>query len=325
VDRGEREIDGIQAHGYRWWRASAANGDYTEQWVSDNDLGVDLLRIEMDQTRGEERQAKLVDIMRDISLDDPVRKWFKIPKGVPKDHIQIHDDAALPPLSNAPDDRSTLHGLSSCWHSWLRQIDVGLLKGSPFTAEEKITYWQTLPAGEKHPALRAGWRISPDGTKQISTDPWPNRIARDDAGRVSIKFPRGTTSVSPDAQESGWDEQMCDPAAETVSWGGDLNGPRVGPIEMLYSPFWWRSPRRQWIDLGYQEIDALRAHGYRWWDTTNNNLMDTNGDFSELWVSEELKLDLVYTVTNKTKGNGSRSELVNLRRQEPDPKVFEQP
>ena len=71
------------------------------------------------------------------------------------------------------------------------------------------------------------------------------------------------------------------------------------------------------LDLGYQEIEGIRAHGQRWWFAHADE-----GDFRELWMSDDLKMDLVYIDQSQTKGKGMRAELTHVRMKEPDRALF---
>jgi hypothetical protein len=53
------------------------------------------------------------------------------------------------------------------------------------------------------------------------------------------------------------------------------------------------------LDLGYQEIGGVRAHGHRWRGAIQCN-------FKELWISEDLKVDVFHRAkSDQRKRNSS--------------------
>jgi hypothetical protein len=77
------------------------------------------------------------------------------------------------------------------------------------------------------------------------------------------------------------------------------------------------------VDLGYQETNGIRAHGHRWWYAPGGNFVE--GDFRELWISEDLDVDVLFIDESQTKGKGTRAELTHIRLKEPDHSWFEIP
>jgi hypothetical protein len=49
------------------------------------------------------------------------------------------------------------------------------------------------------------------------------------------------------------------------------------------------------------------------------------GDFRELWISEDLDVDVLFIDESQTKGKGTRAELTHIRLKEPDHSWFEIP
>lgn len=329
IDLGDKEIGGIRAHGYRWWRLSSkgdstGGGYFTEEWISD-DLDADLVRIEVNQAEGVETRAELVHVSR----VEPPSKLFELPKG----HIQVHPDTDC----DCEDNRQPAPTVFSCsaYH-----LSFGTLEHSPFTAEVQITDWQPLPAGSGNKIrVDLGWQLSPDKTEEMRAMVNPDPIARDDAGRVSNRYPeeasddmlvmmRPGLGLSADLEWAASDDQLCDPEAETVSssrYNSSSASVRPLNVNRAYSMAPSTDPHRRRVDLGYKNIGGIRAHGYRWWYTSGGNFQDENGDFNELWVSEELKVEVLSLHRSKKGGKSEQAEIINLRRGEPDAKWFKKP
>jgi hypothetical protein len=336
-DLGDQEIGGIRAHGYRWWRLSSkgdstGGGDFTEEWISD-DLDADLVRIEVNQSEGVETRAELVHVSR----EEPPSKLFELPKG----HLQVHPDNGSRSGTDCAceDNRQPAPTVFNCTASRLR---LGTLEHSPFTAEEQITNWQPLPAGSVNEIrVHRGWQLSPDKTEEMRVMAKPEPIARDDAGRVSNRHPveafsdsmlvtmgRSGSTSSASMEWMAWEGYLCDPEAETVSsssFNSDSASVRPLNVNRVYSTDLLTGPHERRVDLGYKNIGGIRAHGYRWWNISGGNLQDENGEFNELWVSEELKVDILSLHRSKKGGKSEQAELINLRRGEPDAKWFKKP
>jgi hypothetical protein len=81
VDLGNRNIGGLQAHGYRWWFGAggpSGNGDYKELWTA-KDLGMDLLYIEETPSRGRGTRAEITH----LRAREPGRSLFEMAQGHP--------------------------------------------------------------------------------------------------------------------------------------------------------------------------------------------------------------------------------------------------
>jgi hypothetical protein len=63
-----------------------------------------------------------------------------------------------------------------------------------------------------------------------------------------------------------------------------------------------------------------RAYGHRWWSPRNGALVD--GDFEELWISEDLQVDVLYVEENQIEGKGTQAELNHLLEKEPGVALF---
>lgn len=94
----------------------------------------------------------------------------------------------------------------------------------------------------------------------------------------------------------------------------------IGWTNVFVEGRWPTAKDWQVQDLGYQEINGIRAHGHRWWHGPPGST--AAGNFKELWFSEDLKVDVLYVEENESKGKGQRAELANFRSREPDPGMF---
>jgi hypothetical protein len=218
---------------------------------------------------------------------------------------------------------------------------IAMVEEQPFAAMESVTVWETLSADKiqrrEQKKKRAGWKTSHDRTEITSTFP-PIYLNRDSAGRVLL-----TTSTIYQSNDGlrERDTILCDPNAESVTWrigsdttiapGSIVHGQTVGAPAVKSLPWFtrafdaarWGTADNGWVvqDLGDREIDGVHAHGHRWWFGKGGPPGD--GDFKELWVSEDLKMDLLYIEEQPTKGKGLRAELTHLRMKEPDPELFQ--
>jgi len=81
-------------------------------------------------------------------------------------------------------------------------------------------------------------------------------------------------------------------------------------------------------DLGFKEIEGLLTHGYRETILGTEDGGDVNGavlNITEWWVSDDLAEVVLQIITNPKAKTKSESGLINIRRGEPDPALFEIP
>lgn len=226
------------------------------------------------------------------------------------------------------------------WSFGSATLEIGSAQNGPFSAQEKVTYWRAWPNDKKerrelkHRLM--GWKLSHDHTK-LTSPPASYLVVRDSAGRVL----RSTWSGQDYSQDVAYYQKLlCDPETETET---DFNGADSVPIHPLadgqlldkpnirslpwhshvFNAVRWGSgnDRRKLVDLGYRQIEGIRAHGRRWLFSRDGSF--TDGDFKELWVSEDLKIDILFVEQNLTAGKGTRAELTQVRLAEPDPKLFQ--
>jgi hypothetical protein len=109
VDLGDREIEGIQAHGYRWWfgnREPAGNGYSKGVWTSEDFL-VDLVLIDENLTRGRGERLELTH----LHMRAPDQTSFQMARGA---FDSAREDSAVPasyrcnfpPIDNYAESRS---------------------------------------------------------------------------------------------------------------------------------------------------------------------------------------------------------------------------
>jgi hypothetical protein len=211
-------------------------------------------------------------------------------------------------------------------------LNIGTVANNPFSADEVITSWQ----------------ISPDGSKTQTSLRVVGQIARDSAGRVVVKRP--VHWPSEEAREKNepnfWYTTICDPTgtrtriSQDVHFGetadpstgknvetvlrvdGKVNVGR-GLRHIFPNEFdeFLVPPSDKHEDLGYKDLNGIRAHGYRWWQASDGIIDEAR--FTDQWLSADLATGLSRIDTTST--TESRIELTRLRRGEPDPKLFEIP
>lgn len=228
------------------------------------------------------------------------------------------------------------------WRTGPSTLEISTAPHRPFTAEETLLLWRAWPRDRKqrrelkHELV--GWKLSHDHTR-LTSSPIPYSIARDGEGRIL----RSLWSGQDFAQDLVYQQKMlCDPATETETDFSGTDGIPIHPLadgqvlekpdvqylpwhSHAYNPMRWRAGSREGdvVDLGYREIEGIRAHGRRWLLAHDSSFSD--GDFRELWVSEDLQADVLYIEQNLTEGKGMRAELTHVRLAEPDPKLFQMP
>jgi hypothetical protein len=87
---------------------------------------------------------------------------------------------------------------------------------------------------------------------------------------------------------------------------GDLDRNRLGS-------------RSRWIDLGTKQFDGVETHGYRWWVTDQAGHVE-EANYTEQWVAETEGVE--YLISNVEGSHEERTELVDVRKLEPDPVLF---
>ena len=218
-------------------------------------------------------------------------------------------------------------------------LNIAMMQHKPLSAEEAINLWHALPAGEQQrrelKKQLKGWETSRDGTRLFSS-PAPISLARDSFGRIVL------SQNEPLALD--WTGLLCDPEAERMTYFSlpvpqPPSSSKVHDEILMKPSIDWLPlksnvyPRHNWetgdksgkrlkvLDLGYQDINGIRAHGHRWWYSRDGTFVD--GDFEELWISEDLQINVVYIKESQTEGKGTRAELNHLREKEPDSALFQ--
>jgi len=81
-------------------------------------------------------------------------------------------------------------------------------------------------------------------------------------------------------------------------------------------------------DLGYKKIEDIRAHGTRITLRGSEKAGDWKGkpvSVTEIWVSDELAVTLVWSYSDLKRGTETRTALKGIKREEPDPSLFSVP
>jgi hypothetical protein len=203
-----------------------------------------------------------------------------------------------------------------CFAQW-GILEIGLVQNVPFMADTVITIW----------------KIAPDGHKERSGPPLVAHIARDSAGRVSIRMPFGFASDK--ASEAGgansWNNTICDPHDGTTTFITNSSAevskqhsiPGLFPFRGSH-PFERPSkpPAANLTDLGFKDIDGIHTHGFRWWVSDKSGPIQTKP--REQWLSEALSLEIYHLETDRSTNERSAA-ITHFRQVEPDPELFQIP
>jgi hypothetical protein len=211
-------------------------------------------------------------------------------------------------------------------------LQIATVANNPFSADEVISSWQ----------------IAPDGSKKQTGPSLVAHVARDDAGRVLVKLP--ASFPSEEAREknepSFWNTTICDPTGTKTRISQDVHfGETVDPstgkhvmtvlrvdgkayvgrglrhISSYEFDQFRVPPSDKFEDLGYKDWAGIRGHGYRWWRASDGVIDEAT--FIDHWLSADLASGLSRIDTTST--TESRTELIHLRREEPDLTLFQVP
>jgi hypothetical protein len=224
---------------------------------------------------------------------------------------------------------------------------IPMVANLPFTADLVKDGWGDLPDGSEGHHFKIVYSI-----------------ARDNDGRVSLKYP----SYKPqNGSRMAFSMEICDPIAGTMTYFHacvqDANDPTSSngcAVEKMAKV--WAAPRRkpdsgppvfpdpfkplplhhssdlvprfgELVDLGEKDIQGVRAHGYRNVETGRGTCGGVPLTTSrEWWLSEETALEV--SVTTRTSGPASvhvacastkTLELTNIKQVDPEPELFQAP
>lgn len=162
-------------------------------------------------------------------------------------------------------------------------------------------------------------------------------------GSAAHSFGRAHAGVEPRA----WTIKICDPTSQNVTrinpgWSKAVKLDPAGmEVETLTSfraeavpagrvhrsrqgflqPFHIEEEHLRQLDP--RNIGGLSALGYRFLVRVNGQITDDN--YITQWLSPDLMAEVLDTFTMKSDGTEDRFVLTNMRREEPDPKLFEIP
>jgi hypothetical protein len=212
---------------------------------------------------------------------------------------------------------------------------IGAAPGKPFSAQH-VT---------KH-VVR-----SPDGT-ELETTGYVEYVARDSFGRIRLEqrssvdtntdvgkaaFHAPETGTIPDREETvGTSISIYDfPTGKMVwLWPGRRDAtvvetcvsPQSGLHPYSYFATVTTPPGEMLEDLGYKEIEGLRAHGFKNTRPAIEPDREQRGNpliVRETWVSDDLAVVLLMTLrVNKSE---STMRFTDIKREEPDPLLFKVP
>jgi hypothetical protein len=228
---------------------------------------------------------------------------------------------------------SSARAASFCTIQW-GKLAIGTVERNPFTADVQVTSWQ----------------VSLDGKKKQLSPLILFHVARDGSGRVAIKgpllyggdsgepyVPGGPKSPEKRGEPAFWQMIICDPIADTTTRyyhsAKSLNNRAWvdgrGSIPGLMHSYIFDRGRMtrdgRWVDLGYEGLGGLQAHGYRWWIEKNSDGAFLEEDFTEQWISDDLVSELSVVKMDRTHNREERTELTHVRRVEADPSMFQIP
>jgi hypothetical protein len=222
---------------------------------------------------------------------------------------------------------------SFCTTHWGR-LAVGTVDRNPFTADVRITSWQT----------------STDGIKRQMGALILFHVARDVSGRVAIQgpliygestepyVPGGPKSLERRGEPASWQMVLCDPLADTTTiyfhsenslnrratvLTGRGSMPGLNHFSAYNRDRMARNGR--WIDLGHKNIEGTEGRGYRWWLRDDADAPFVEEDFTEQWISDDLATELSVVKMDRTRNREERAELVHIRRVEADSALFQVP
>lgn len=232
---------------------------------------------------------------------------------------------------------SAARAASFCTIQW-GKLAIGTVERNPFTADVQVTSWQA----------------SPDGKKKQLNPLIVFHVARDRNGRVAIEgpliyggdsgepyVPGSPKSLEKVGEPASWQMIICDPVADTTTshslYRPGTNAPNQkwfvrygrGSIPGLTHSYIFNRDRMarngKWVDLGYEGLGGLQAHGYRWWIEKNSDGDFVEGDFTEQWISDDLASELSVVKMDRTHNREERTELTHIRRVEAEPSMFQVP
>ena len=213
---------------------------------------------------------------------------------------------------------------------------LGVERDKPFTAE-RVTRVVTHS----------------DGTADTSSELF-ELMARDSAGRIRIER-RGLQPPAKASEEiegktlDGKTFTTTRELAETVVLIMDYShGTRIqlrpgmqiawtrtihpitpgGPGDRPYSSYFGTQARPNTEDLGNRAIEGIMAHGFRQTQLGTEKDGDWNGKpirVWERWVSDDLAVTLLETMRDLRNNKERTTTLGKIRREEPDPSLFEIP
>jgi hypothetical protein len=219
---------------------------------------------------------------------------------------------------------------------------IGADSSNPFTSERvttstmptssgapKTTVWRELVARDSEGRLRferRGVRQPPDDRKTVALetrDGMPFEVTREEFGTHILIFDCAS-GISINMQ----------PGLRIASVTQDMNQAPAAPPKRFYSapyipgPGVKIPPNMVIEQLGTREIQGIPARGVKTTTLGTEADADWNGrpiGELELWVSDGLAAHMVRIDRDLRAGSETKSELVAIKREEPDPALFEIP
>ncbi|HEV1992775.1 MAG TPA: hypothetical protein VGR03_00425 [Candidatus Acidoferrum sp.] len=219
---------------------------------------------------------------------------------------------------------------------------VGADSSNPFTAEYVTTSTMPTPAGvPKTMVLREN--VARDSQGRIRFEKHGVAQPPDDRKTVTLETPDGKP-FTVTREEYGTLIDIFDCASGTfvrIQPGMRIVTVKEGKSEAparrakhAYSTPYFPSPGSKTLpnviqeELGTRDIQGIPARGLKTTTLGTEKDADWNGKpirETELWVSDDLAAQLLRIDKDLRTGNEGRSELLAIKREEPDPALFEIP
>jgi hypothetical protein len=212
---------------------------------------------------------------------------------------------------------------------------IGAAPGKPFSAQGVTKRVLRSPDGTELETTDSVEYVARDSFGRIRLEPRSFVVTNTDAGKAAFHAPE--TGTIPDREETvGTSISIYDFPTGKMVW---LQPSRqvASVIETCVSPQWGLHPYSFFAtvttppgemleDLGYKEIEGLRAHGFK----NTRPAIEPDGKqrgnplvVRETWVSDDLAVVLLMILrVNKSE---STTRFTDIKREEPDPLLFKVP
>jgi hypothetical protein len=211
---------------------------------------------------------------------------------------------------------------------------IGAAPGKPFSAQHVTKSVVRSPDGTELQTMDLVEYVARDSFGRIRLEQRSSVVTNTDAGKVAFHAPE--TGTIPDREETvGTSINIYDfptgkmvwlqPSRQVASVVETCVSPHLGlhPFSFFATV---TAPGEMFEDLGYKEIEGLRAHGFK----NTRPAIEPDGErrgnhlvVRETWASDDLAVDLLMILrVNKSEGT---MRFTDIKREEPDPLLFKVP